>query len=95
MVESGLWGMKMMFYEGKVTHGPSKAGSAALQSYVNNGTFEPSMQITMRKLKLRRRLLEVHPERYLTYSSAIMTPQGASRTLFDVVPSIWVLNLTS
>ena len=41
MVESDLRGMKMMFYEEKVTNGPSKAGSATLQSYVNNERFEP------------------------------------------------------
>ena len=60
MVQSGLWGMKMMFYEEKVTNRPSEAASGTLQSYVNNGTFEPPMQITTRKLMLHVPLFEVH-----------------------------------
>ena len=37
----------MMFYEEKMTNGPSKAASARLQSYVNNGIFKTTNNETI------------------------------------------------
>ena len=81
MVQSGLWDMKMMFYEEKVTSRPSEAASGMLQSCVSNGTFGPPMQITTRKLMLHVPLFKVYRLSQIVFEFKIPKDQ-ASKVLY-------------
>ena len=74
VVNSGRVGpdrLEKQFYLEKVTSQSPKV------AYVNNGTFEPSVQITMRKLRLQVLQTEVHTSSYIVIETKIRDDQGS------------------